>query len=322
MIKAMNIQLDHVITAKIDEILMRAQLSTEMTQMIKSSLNAESKNGELFKWAHLTLMSCECVGGDSEVALPGAIAMELSALAADIFDDIQDQDNDDLPWRQIPPANALNLAICLSMLSYQSVSTILESRLFGEVSQILNHMWITASDGQLQEVLLDTRGQVTLEQYFELVKRKSGSLTACACKIGATLGDASASVVLQLEQFGTNLGIMSQIKNDLNDFLNFEDKSDFVNNRKTLPYVYLLNILQGNKAEQFKELTQNEGNGIQRLGKEEQGYLKQLTLEEGAVHYGRVMYEIFRQESMEIMQAIPVSEKLKEKMIKLVEKSN
>jgi len=320
----MSLQLDQVITAEINKILTRAQLSTEMTVMINSSLNADSETGELFKWAHLTLMNCECVSGVSEVALPGAIAMELSALAIDIFDDIQDQDHDDLPWRQIPTANALNLAICLSMLSSEAVSTLpndRDSRLYREINQILSHMWITCSDGQYQEALFDTREQVTLDQYFELVKRKSGSLTACACKIGATLAGESEALVLQFEQFGTYLGIMSQIRNDLNDFLDFEKKKDFVNHKKTLPYVYLLNILKGKPAEQFKELTQLKSNGLERFGKEEQGYLKQLTLDEGAFHYGRVMYELFRQKSMEIIQAIPVPEKRKEKMIKLVKEN-
>lgn len=318
----MKHQLDQVITEGINKILTRARLSTEMIVMINSSLNADSKTGEQFKWAHLTLMNCECVSEESELALQGAIAMELSALAADIFDDIQDQDNDDLPWRQIPTSNALNLAICLSMLSYEAISMLTDDRdcrLYGEVGQILSHMWITASDGQFQEVLFDTREQVTLDQYFELVKRKSGSLTACACKIGATLGRASESLVHQLEQFGTNLGIMSQIRNDLNDFLDFENKKDFVNNKKTLPYVFLLNILKGHTAEKFKELTQMKGNGVQRFGKEEQGYLKQLAIDEGVVHYCRVMYEIYREKSMDIIQTIPVPEKRKEKMIKLVE---
>lgn len=318
----MNIQLDQVINTKINEILTRSQLSIEMVEMIQSSLNAESNNAERFKWAHLTIMSCECAGGDFEAALPGGIAMELAGMAADIFDDIQDQDNDDLPWRQISPASALNLAICLSMLSHKAVTMIHDRKLFREVSQLLDDMWITASDGQLQEVLLDTCGQVALEQYFELVKRKSGSLTAAACKIGATLGGSSESVVLQFEQFGTNLGIMSQIRNDLKDFLHFEDKSDFVNNRKTLPYVYLLNVLQGEKAVEFKELTQVKSKGIQKFGNEEQDKLKQLTIHEGAVHYGRVMYEMFRQASLEIMQAISVPKKRKEKMIKLVDESN
>jgi competence protein ComQ len=323
-IKWDELQLDQVITTEINKLLTEAQLSTEMIVMINSSLNADSKTGELFKWAHLTIMNCECVSGVSEVALPGAIAMELSALAADIYDDIQDQDNDDLPWRQIPTAHALNLAICLSMLSCKAVSMLpddKDSRLFREVSQFLNHMWITASDAQLQEVLFDTRAQVTLDQYFELVRRKSGSLTACACKIGATLGGASQSLVLQLEQFGTNLGIMSQIMNDLNDFLNFEKKNDFVSNRKTLPYVYLLNILKGKTAEQFKKLTLMEGKSLQRFGKVEQDYLKQLAIDEGAVHYCTVMYEIVREKAMEIIQAIPISEKRKEKMIRLVKEN-
>jgi len=248
--------------------------------------------------------------------------MELSALAADIFDDIQDQDNDDLPWRQIATANALNLAICLSNLSSKAVAMLpdgRDSKLYREVSQMLSHMWITASDGQFQEVLFDTREQISIDQYFELIKRKSGSLTACACKIGATLGGASESLVLQLEQFGTNLGIMSQIRNDLNDFLNFEKKKDFVNNKKTLPYVYLLNILNGKKAEKFKELSQMKGNGSEMFGKEEQRCLKQLAIGEGAVHYCRVMYELSKEKSMEIIQAMPVPKKRKEKMIKLVE---
>ena len=316
--------MDQVISSKINKILTTAQLSPEMLRMINSSLNADSGTGELFKWAHLTLMNCEFVSGVSEVALPGAIAMELSALAADIFDDIQDQDNDDLPWRQIPTANAMNLAICLSMLSSEAVSTLLDdkdSRLYREICQILSHMWITASDGQFQEVLFDTREQVTLNQYFEMVKRKSGSLAASACKIGATSGGATESIILQLEQFGTNLGIMSQVRNDLNDFLNFENKKDFVSNKKTLPYVYLLHILKGRTAKQFKELAQMAGNGLQRFGKEEQDFLKQLAIDEGVVPYCRVMFETFREKSLEIIQAIPVPENRKKKMIKLVEKS-
>ena len=320
----MKLLLDQVITAEINKIMTRAQLSPEMIGLINSSLNADSETGELYKWAHLTLMNCECVSGVFEDALPGAIAMELSALAVDIFDDIQDQDHDDLPWRQIPTANALNLAICLSMLSREAVFMLpddRDSRFFRETDQILNHMWITCSDGQFQEALFDTREQVTLNQYFELVKRKSGSLTACACKIGATLGGASESLVLQLEQFGTYLGIMSQIRNDLNDFLDFEKKKDFVNNKKTLPYVYLLNIPKGNIAEQFKELAQMTGNRLERFGKKEQEYLKQLVFDEGVVHYCRVMYEVFREKSMEIIRAISVPEERKEKMIKLVKEN-
>jgi competence protein ComQ len=316
----MSLQLEQAIFTEINEILSRAQLDEEMLHLIKSSLNAESKTGELFPWANLTLLSCECVGGVSEDALSGAIAMELFALAADIFDDLQDQDNDHLPWRKLSNANALNLAICLLMLSYEAVANIPDNGLFREVSTILNRTGISAIDGQFQEFQYDSREQITLEQYFELVKRKSGSLTACACKIGATLGGGSEGLVFQLEQFGVNLGIMSQIRNDLNDYLDFETKKDFLNNTKTLPYVYLLKILQG-QPERFQKLIQLPGQGLHRLGNEEREYLKQIAIEEGVAHYCKVMYEIFRQKAMDIILAIPVLEKGKEKMIKLVEES-
>jgi competence protein ComQ len=317
----MRLQLDQIIITEINQILNRAQLNTEMLDIIKSSLIADSSTGEFFRWAHLTLLSCECVNGISEAALPGAIGMELFALAADIFDDVQDQDNDDLPWRKLSDANAINLAICLLMLSFEAVSNIADNRLFREISTILHRTGIKASNGQFRECLYDDRQHITLEQYFEMIKQKSGSLTANACRIGATLGGAPPEVISQVEQFGTNFGIMSQISNDLNDFLDFNRKKDFVKNKKTLPYVYLLNILQGESAERFGKLTQIEDNEKNKLGNIEQEFLKRITIDEGVVQYCKVMYEIFRQKAMDIIMAIPVPEKRKEKMIKLVGES-
>ncbi|WP_459931478.1 polyprenyl synthetase family protein [Desulfosporosinus burensis] len=206
------------------------------------------------------------------------------------------------------------------MLSNEAVANIQDDRLFRGVSSILNRTGISAIEGQFQEFQYNSREQISLEQYFELVKRKSGSLMACACKIGATLGGGSKALIFQLDQFGINFGVMSQIRNDLNDFLDFEKKKDFLNRTKTLPYVYLLSILKG-QPERFKELTQMQGQGLHRFGNEERDYLKQIAIDEGVAHYCKVMYEIFRQKAMEIILAIPVLEKGKEKMIKLVEES-
>ena len=317
----MSLPLNQAVSLGINDILTRAQLSPDILRMIYSSLNANSQTSEQFKWANLTILSCECVNGDHEIALPGAMAMEFFALAADILDDIQDQDNDELPWRKIPDASAMNVATCLLMLSYEAVSTIPHSGLFRKVNQIINRTGLCASDGQFQELLYDRQEKISLEQYFEVVKKKSASLTACACKIGATLGGASEEVVLQLGHFGTNLGIMSQINNDLNDFLKFEEKNDFIYQRKTLPYVYLLSVLKGETAKRFKDLTEIERKGLHSFGDKERDSLKQIVLDEGVVHYCTVLCEIYRQNSMEIIKAIPILEEHKGKMIKVVQES-
>lgn len=318
----MSIQIDQAISAEINELLLKAHLNAEMLQLIKSSLNVESNTGELFPWANLTLLSCACVNGLSDAALPGAIAMELFALAADILDDVQDQDNDKLPWQKLGNANAINLAVCLLMLSNQAIAEIADIKLSREVDKILNRTGVRAINAQFREFQYGGQEQISLDQYFELIEQKSGSLVACACKIGATLGNASEKLVLQLEQFGTNLGIMDQIRNDLNDFLDFKRKKDFINNTKTLPLVYLLTVFQ-DRPNKLQELTELQSQGLRKgaFGNVEQEYLKQIVIEEGVAHYCKVMYEIFRQNAMENLRSMSVPENGKEKLIKLVEKS-
>ena len=312
----MSSQFNRVIYEEINKTLVKAELSAEMTQLIKLSLNTESRNTELFPWANLTLLTCESIGTVPETAMPGAIGMELFALAADIFDDIQDQDNDNVLWRRLNTAEALNLAICLLMLSYESFQNISDSLLAKEVNSIINYTGLKAIDGQYGELQCRKTEQISLDQYFKLIEQKSGSITACACKIGAILNGASNELVQQFSSFGKNLGVMWQIRNDLDDFFNFERKKDFINNTKTLPYVFLLSVLQ-KQPEQFKKLIKVQNNGL--LGSEEREYLKGIADDEGVGHYCKVMYEIFRQKALDNITSIPVWGKGKEKLIKLVE---
>jgi len=244
--------------------------------------------------------------------------MELYALAADILDDIQDQDNNDLPWRKVPSAQAINLATCILVLSYKALSTISNRSHFEHVNNVLNQMGLQACDGQFQEFLNDSKEKISLEEYFEIIKKKSGGLTASACKIGAILGGAEQTIVDELEQFGMKLGLMSQIKNDLDDFLNLETKSDLVKGRKTLPFVYLLYVLNEIKAEELKRLSSLASIKLDQFGLKEREQLRELVVNEGTIHYCSVIHEMYRQRAMEILDGIPIPEKRKEKLIQLV----
>lgn len=317
----MNPQVDQIFFKEIDKVLDKVRLDHEMEQLLRVSLNADCPKGEYFRWANLTFMSCECVGGELEMVLPGAIGMELYALALDIFDDVQDQDNEEMPWRQVPDAQAINLAICLLMLCEEVISAIPDNRLYREVASALHQTGIRASNGQFREFMYDDFQDIAFEQYFQMAEQKSGSLTACACKIGAILGEADETVVQAMEQFGLNLGILNQIMNDLKDFLDFPKKKDFINNKKTLPHVYLSNTLQGEAAERFKELTQGHNERENKIEEHEKELIRQLAVEEGVAPYCTVMYEIYCQKAREILERISVPEKNKEKLKRLVGES-
>ncbi|MCO1603681.1 polyprenyl synthetase family protein [Desulfosporosinus nitroreducens] len=310
--------MDQVIAKEIKLLLTISGLSKGVVSIINSWLDSNFKINGRYGWAQLTLITCEGTGGTLETGLQGAVAMELYALAADILDDIQDQDNNDLPWRKVPPAQAINLATCILVLSYKALSTISNRRHFEDVSNVLNQMGLQACDGQFQEFLNDGKEKISLEEYFEIIKKKSGGLTASACKIGAILGDAEQTLVNQLGKFGLTLGLMSQIKNDFHDFLNIETKSDLVKGRKTLPFVYLLYVLNEIKAEELKRLSSLASIGPDQFGPKERGQLRELVVNEGTIHYCSVIYEMYKQRAKDILDGIPIPEKRKEKLIQLV----
>ncbi len=311
--------LDQLVAGEITLLLAESGLSVDVVTIINSWLDYNTGEKGRFAFAQLTLAICDSVGGVLEVALKGAIAMELYALAADILDDIQDQDNHDLPWRKVPSAQAINLATCILVLSYTALSRLLEHSQFENVSNVLNQMGLQACDGQFQEFTNDSKESITLEEYFSTIMKKSGGLTAGACKIGAILGGTHQTFINQLEHFGMNLGVMNQIKNDFADFLNIDTKNDFARGRKTLPFVYLLNVLDEEDVETFKALSSMANKGLDMFGLQERDQLSKIVMNEGTTHYCCVMYELYKQRAIAALDNIPFINNRKEKLMKFVE---
>ncbi|UWG96370.1 polyprenyl synthetase family protein [Dehalobacter sp. DCM] len=295
-----------------------AGINSEMQQLLISSLNAEYTDEKSFRWANFTLLACDYAKGNTMSALSAAIAMELFATAADIFDDIQDQDNDELPWRKISNAQALNLGLCFLMLSDKALSAVEDPQLYRLSKHVLNQTGLVACDGQFRETLYEESSRISLQQYFELVEQKSGALMSCAFQLGALFAGVSDSVLNGFGQVGIYYGIMNQIRNDLRDFLNFSKKRDFFNNTKTLPFTYLLSVLQEEKAVRFSHLAAKARQGRGAFGEKEQNDVMRLFHEEGVTPYCQVMYEKFKQKVLGVMEEFPADAVRKEKMIKLV----
>ncbi|WP_242830475.1 polyprenyl synthetase family protein [Desulfitobacterium hafniense] len=262
-----------------------------------------------------------CLSDNQETIVHGAVAMELYALAADIFDDIEDQDNNELPWRTIPAAQAINTANLILFLSFEALAAINDQARYRQANEIFQTMGITACHGQNQEFLYEEQEAITLAQYFDTVRKKSGALTAGACKLAAVLAGCDAGLIPDLEKFGQSLGVISQVKNDLRDLLRVEDKSDVRLGKKTLPLVYLGNILKQNKAktEELHQLCSPARRKGAEFGPAETDRLRRFVIQEGAAHYCSVICACFKQEAVEILDAMNIAEEQKRKLIALVE---
>lgn len=173
----------------------------------------------------LTLEFCRVCGGDVEAALPVACAVEMLHTYSLIHDDLPCMDNDDL--RRGKPTNHVVYGECTAVLAgdalqAEAFGTILRSGLSAERRAQCAEILAGAAGidgicgGQFIDMEAETRA-LTYEELSELQSRKTGSLIAAACSMGAAAAGANDEAVDLAVRFGAYLGAAFQIRDDMLD---------------------------------------------------------------------------------------------------------
>ena len=86
-----------------------------------------------------------------------------------------------------------------------------------EVMDIFSLTALEICEGQQLDMEFEHRKDVKAEEYLEMIRLKTSVLLAASLKIGALLGGASSEDAEQLYDFGMNLGVAFQLKDDFLD---------------------------------------------------------------------------------------------------------
>lgn len=116
------------------------------------------------------------------------------------------------------------------------------------------------TEGEMLQGFFNRNTNVTIEDYLEIVRRKTASLFQTGAKIGAYQAGATSSFVEQMDQYGLNLGIAFQIIDDVLDMVGNEELlgkpigMDLRDGNPSLPIILALH--EGEKAvvEAFESL--------------------------------------------------------------------
>ncbi|MFY9300184.1 MAG: polyprenyl synthetase family protein [Candidatus Nitrosotenuis sp.] len=79
------------------------------------------------------------------------------------------------------------------------------------------------SEGEVLETRLETSQDLTFDDYLKVIEYKTATAFETAARLGAILGDGTEDQITALSEYGRNLGIAYQIRDDLIDWKN-EDK--------------------------------------------------------------------------------------------------
>ena len=196
----------------------------------------------------LTILADYAVGGDASRAnsIRMAAVMEFLHTATLVHDDIIDNAE---TRRNRPSINSRfgnQTAVLMGDWLYMSAfETSLAERSL-PILDILTAVTRKMTEGELLQLTLLGRTDISEEQYFDILQRKTAYLFSACCEIGAILGGADAEQRSALRNYGLQLGTAFQLVDDLLDFTATEETlgkaagADLLEGKLTLPLIYLL----------------------------------------------------------------------------------
>jgi geranylgeranyl diphosphate synthase, type II len=133
----------------------------------------------------------------------------------------------------------------------------IEGEKLKQVLKAFNQCAAEVCEGQQWDMEFETKPKVTEAQYIEMIRLKTAVLLGFSLELGAILANAPQQDQLALREFGVNIGIGFQLKDDLLDV--YADKKkfgkqvggDIISNKKTF---LLIKALEKAKGKQKKEL--------------------------------------------------------------------
>ena len=171
----------------------------------------------------ISLLAAECVGEIDENVYAGACAIELLHTESVIHDDIIDNETQ----RRHKDPFYIKYGYNTSVLTGDFVLGLIlniSSRLDkARVTKDLATAAMLMSEGEVLEGKLEESEDVTFEDYIKVMDYKTATAFEMAAKLGAVIGGGSEEEISGLAEYGKNIGIAYQIKDDLMDWKN-EDK--------------------------------------------------------------------------------------------------
>ena len=171
----------------------------------------------------ILLLASECVGNIDDNVYAGACAIELLHTESVIHDDIIDNET---KRRHKDPFH-IKYGYNTSVLTGDFVLGLIlniSSRLDNaRVTKDLATAAMLMSEGEVLEGKLEESEDVTFEDYIKVMDYKTATAFEMAAKLGAVISGGSEEEISGLAEYGKNIGIAYQIKDDLMDWKN-EDK--------------------------------------------------------------------------------------------------
>ncbi|MFD2036996.1 polyprenyl synthetase family protein [Belliella marina] len=216
----------------------------------------------------LTLMAYALYKDDYESILTPAAAVEVFHNFTLMHDDIMD----DAPLRRGKVtvhekwnANTAILSGDVMLVKAYGMLVDISPEKLPEILRLFNQTAAEVCEGQQHDMNFEQVENVTEEDYIDMIRQKTAVLLGFALQFGALLADAPKEEAQKLYDFGVNIGIGFQLKDDLLDVYADQAKfgkqvgGDIIANKKTFLLIKAKELAQGELKTQLEEWIAKDG---------------------------------------------------------------
>lgn len=240
-------------------------------------------------------------GGIQPSTYRGAVLMELIHTATLVHDDVVD---DAYQRRGFFSINALwknKIAVLAGdYLLSRSLLHSLENDDFlmlKKASEAIKLM----SEGELLQIEKARSLNVNEDLYFDIIRRKTASLIASSCAIGAFSNNCSEEEIETMRTFGEKAGIAFQIKDDLLDFGDNKSGKPALNDIKekkvTLPMIYTLQNTGKKERKSIISTLKKHNKNRQKVDE-----VIEKVYQTGGIEYARNLMYQYRDEAFALIE--------------------
>ena len=252
----------------------------------------------------LLLLAGKACGRVDDAHVTLAAVVEMVHMATLVHDDVLDEAELRRKGATINHLRGNEAAVMLGdyLISHSfHLCSSLDSQL---ASRVIGRTTNRVCEGELLQI--DNRNNLDLseETYLEIISRKTASLCATCCMLGATYAGAGEARVGQLELYGLSLGIAFQIQDDILDLVGEEQTvgktlgSDIEKGKMTLPMIHFLRTAPQEHRSLLRSLLQsNDADKAERI--------RNLILPSGSIEYARGRAQAFVDRARGALLSLP-----------------
>jgi octaprenyl-diphosphate synthase len=298
------------------EVRFRENMKSEVPMLDKVTHYVIRRKGKQMRPMFIFL-TAKMLGNINDKTYDAATLVELLHTATLVHDDVVDDANERRGFFSINALWKNKIAVLVGDYMLSKVLTLSIEKNNADLLAIVARTVKEMSEGELLQIEKARKMDITEEVYFNVIKKKTASLISTCCE-GAAISVNRLDVSEKMRQFGENIGIAFQIKDDIFDYGTPNDIGkptglDIRERKMTLPLIHVLNTAPVEVRKALINIVKNHNENPKKVKE-----AVDLVIKYGGIDYTHKKMLEYKEKALSLITDVPDSE-AKQAILGLVE---